>query len=242
MSDPSTRLKDALEKLGIVTVVDSSFVPDRKQIRLLCRVSNEGLDGASYTAVSQAWLSVIDAILIEEERLVDELEDIVGEDEEEQEVIKQLFMPPWNVHICKHYMRREGRLVFGWNFTVQANTDDVSGAVSDVCRLLMIMSRNIRSVISVPYSELSVVAPASASASVKIGKSRAIRQDSEEGRTIPGVGESGTVVDGFVVDMPLVGVTAQRNAPQAPILTPGVGGRGRLSGVSSRGAHLFRGK
>jgi hypothetical protein len=141
-----------------------------------------------------SWLVVVDTILAEEER--------AGSD------------APWNVHICKHYMRRNGKLCYGWNVTVQLTSDS---ALNDFCRLLSILGRQ--------FSPPPVTRP-----SKKTSK-----------KDPPPKAKGGVMEDGQVVEMPLVGVTEQRNAPQADILTPGVRGQGRRSGVSSKGARPLMG-
>lgn len=236
MTDPANRLKEALEALGIVRVVRVESVLDRGQIRLLCRVSNERRPDVPAGSVSQAWLSVVDAILIEEERLVEELQDqteVPEEHTQESDIPEPDQLPPWNVHICKHYMRHNGRLVFGWNFTLQTNAGMIA-AVSDICRLLTIMSRHVGMFLNTPVVHQSAVR-GGVTQQAAMAPTQSYRPS-----TVPGAGTSGRIVDGQVVEMPLVGVTAQRNTPQAPILTPGVAGRGRKSGVSSKGAHVVR--
>jgi len=165
---------------------------------------------------NRAWIPVVDFLLAEEENLRDELDE--GE------------RPPWALHICKLYMRRAGTTIFAWNITMQAR-DDVNTATSDLCRLLSIVSRHVEvfkraaapAVVSVPQS-----------APMNVQPTRVMNH-----KAVPGSGLGGIMVDGEVTEMPLVGVTEQRNAPQAALLTPGVRGMGRLSGVSSKGAHHY---
>jgi len=169
-----------------------------------------------------ALMPVIDAILSEEERIADR--------------------GIWNVHICKHYMRHNGRLVYGWNFTLQVHAD-VDEAVDDICRLLLIMAKHVQ--VFRQQAELQRMLEAQASSrSPQVAPMRKVVGGPSARRQgdIPGTGMGGVVRNGEVVEMPLVGVTDRRNTPQAPMLTPGVHGLGKRSGVSSKGAHLMGGR
>jgi hypothetical protein len=245
MGDPAQRLKSSVEALEIAKVVRVDVPENKKQIRMLCKVSNERRPTVHQTVVAKAWLSVVDAILIEEERMLEEMEEeyeselaeYEGATEEENEGYEPPVrgLPTWSVHICKHYIRHNGRLVFAWNLTLQANAE-MRSAVSDICRLLSIMKRHVESFLQQPVQHQS---PATTPV-VHTAPSRPEQQPLAGAVTVPGVGSAGVVQDGLVVEMPLIGVTANRNAPQAPMLTPGVQGMGRKSGVSSKGAHIVR--
>ena len=196
MDTPDIKLRDALNALGVVEVVSHEFIDGVNQVKLLFRVTSD----------QKVILSVIDAILVEEERLAEE--------------------SPWNVHICKHYMRRSGKLVYGWNFTVQINSDDVGAAVGDICRLLAIMSKHVE--VLRRHSELNRAVGNRHRNSERVPVSRKPGQ-------VPGVGLGGVVHNGEVVEMPLIGVTEHRNEPQSPMV--GTPTRGQVAGGSSKGAH-----
>lgn len=196
---PHDEVKKALEKLKRITVFSHDYSEEGKQINLLFRVGDAGAQRDSL--IQEFWLEVVDAILSEEERL------------------SEGGSPPWNVHICKHYIRHGGKLRFGWNMTIQANTE-MKAATDDICRLLTIMSRHVtpkRSVRELPAPTVREPEPP-------------VRERRR--------GSGGKMQGGEVVEAPLVGVTAERNAPQAPVWTPG-GGGGRRGGRSSKGAHLI---
>lgn len=198
---PHDEVRKALEKLKKITVFRHDYNEEGKQINLLFRVGDAGSQRDSL--IQEFWLEVVDAILSEEERLSE------GGD------------PPWNVHICKHYVRHAGKLRFGWNITIQAN-GDVRVATDDICRLLTIMSRHVA-----PKRRVREREP-------EPEREMAPREVRETRRR----GSGGRMEGGEVVEAPLVGVTSDRNAPQAPVWTPG-GGAGRRGGRSSRGAHLI---
>lgn len=211
--EPNEKIKDALNGLGVVVVVRDEYVEEMGQVRLLFRVSDQ-----------PALMPVIDAILAEEERIADR--------------------GIWNVHICKHYMRHNGKLVYGWNFTLQVHAD-VEVAVDDICRLLLIMAKHVE--VFRQQAELQRRLEAQAAARVpqavpvQVAGGRGVPNARQRG-DVPGTGLGGVMHNGEVVEMPLVGVTNRRNAPQAPMLTPGVHGLGKRSGVSSKGAHLMAGR
>lgn len=125
----------------------------------------------------------------------------------------------WVIDVSKVYMRYSGRLIYAWRLTLQvAGGTSISDAVNDVRRLLDLAKRmNFQDTEPEPQR-----------------KGVATRQPtSETGRA------DGRMIDGEVVEMPLVGMDATRNKPQAPLLTAGVRGLGKRSGVSSKGAHLI---
>lgn len=196
---PHDEIKKALTGLKKITVFSHTYNEAGQQINLLFRVGEPGPQRDSL--IREFWLEVVDAILIEEERLSED------------------GSPPWNVHICQHYMRHNGKLGYCWDMTIQAN-GDVKAAVSDICRLLNIMSRHALPRARPPRVE-SVPQPLPPP-SVKERRQQA----------------GGRVVGGEVVEAPLVGVNENRNAPQAPVWTPG-GGSGRRGGRSSKGAHMI---
>lgn len=253
MASPEVRLTQAVGALGIATVVRCDALPDVKQIRMLIRVEHES-DKRKNPNAARAWLAVVDAILMEEERLVEELQEEheiemaeyeelmaeITEEEGETEKPPEMGAPAWNVHICKHYMRRKGKLLFGWNLTLQANSN-LRSAVSDICRLLAIMGRHVGTFLQQPVLQ-PVPAQQRQQSSLVMQAAQPLNVQQGMTQNVAGTGVSGIIDDmGQVVEMPLIGVTAQRNAPQAPMLTPGVGGLGRRSGVSSKGAHSVRG-
>jgi hypothetical protein len=45
----------------------------------------------------------------------------------------------WTAHICQQYFVKDGSLVYGWNFIV--NADDKGSASKDICRLLTVPQR-----------------------------------------------------------------------------------------------------
>lgn len=47
----------------------------------------------------------------------------------------------WNSHVCRQYVLHEDRLVYTWNFVLQA--DDIERAVMDVCRVFDLICSNI---------------------------------------------------------------------------------------------------
>lgn len=206
--EPNERIKEALNGLGVVVVVRDEYVEALKQVRIMFRV----------TAEQKVIMPVIDAILAEEERIADR--------------------GLWSVHICKHYMRHKGRLVYGWNFTLQI-ADDVERTVDDICRLLFIMAKHVQ--VFQQQAELERRLTAQAQNRGPVVATPTGQQPrapvSRQGGQVPGTGMGGVMHNGEVVEMPLVGVTERRNEPQAPMLTPGVHGLGRRSGVSSKGAH-----
>lgn len=195
---PHDEVRKALLGLKKITVFSHSYNEEGQQINLLFRVGDPGPQRDSL--VREFWLEVVDAILAEEERLL------------------EAGSPPWNVHICQHYLRHHGKLGYCWDMTIQAN-GDVKTAVSDICRLLTIMARHVTLRPRAPRVE----SPPTEMAAARPKETRR-----------PG----GRVMGGEVVEVPLVGVTADRNAPQAPVWTPG-GGTGRRGGRSSKGAHLI---
>lgn len=211
--EPNEMIKDALNGLGVVVVVRDEYVAEMGQVRVLFRVTDQ-----------PALMPVIDAILSEEERIADR--------------------GLWNVHICKHYMRHKGRLVYGWNFTLQIH-GDVEDTVDDICRLLYIMAKHVQVFRQQAELQRRLEAQAVAKAPQQMVTVPGPRQRDPVSRDpggVPGTGLGGIMRNGEVVEMPLVGVTDRRNAPQAPMLTPGVHGMGRRSGVSSKGAHLMGGR
>jgi hypothetical protein len=227
---PGERLRRSFDVLGVAQVVTCDYDDTGDQIRMLIRV-NKGDD--------RLWLYVIDAILVEEERLEDEVQEEYEAELVEYEEDESLEDPPqrqstaWNVHICKHYMRHEGRLLFGWNVTLQAN-GDIRGAVFDLNRLLSMMSRHIDVLRDeMKRQRANNVVPLTSRGTQQVQQ---VIVESQ----VPGAGSGGRMENGEVVEMPLIGVTVARNQPQAPMLTPGVRGRGRTSGLSSKGAHPIR--
>jgi hypothetical protein len=201
---PNERLKEALDSLGIIQVVTDEYVEEASQVRVLFRVVGD----------HKAWLPVVDAILAEEERLGDGC--------------------PWNVHICKNYMRHNNRLVYAWNLTVQFG----EGGIDDICRLLMIMAKHVQ--VFRQKADLQRKMQNGVLHAVPTdAMDKPVRTPRSRNGDLPGTGLGGIMHNGEVVEMPLVGATESRNEPQAPLMTPGVRGMGRGSGVSSKGAHFL---
>ena len=164
---------------------------------------------------NHAWYAVVDAILEEEE--------LLGAHDD----------PPWNVHICKFFKRQKGSLGYCWNVMIQVHGEDVDGSIRDICRMLQLFARNVH----VFKQRLQAPSPSAQQPAPASQQTRRVRASTVPGTDIePVVGPSGELLV-----VPLVGVTAERNKPQAPIMTHGVSGRGRQSGVSSKGAHMTAG-
>lgn len=126
----------------------------------------------------------------------------------------------WNVDISRVYMRYNGRLIYAWRMVLKGKTVALTEAVNEVRRLLDLANRmNFQDVDERPKKKGKVSLP------------------SDNGAE--GDHADGTMIDGEVMEMPLVGMDSSRNKPQAPILTSGVRGMGKRSGVSSKGAHLI---
>lgn len=127
----------------------------------------------------------------------------------------------WAVDISRVYMRYNGRLIYAWRFVLQSKSGTLQESLTEVRRLLDLANRmNIQ-----PVEEKR--------------KPRTQFYHDDMRPDDAGFSSNGTVIDGEVMEMPLVGVDTSRNKPQAPILTAGVRGMGKKSGVSSRGAHLI---
>ena len=52
----------------------------------------------------------------------------------------------WTAHVCQQYFMRSGRLVYGWNFILQAPSD-LSVAVGNACQLLVQAAKVVPKVI-----------------------------------------------------------------------------------------------
>jgi len=173
-------LRAGMEALrGIVTVLDIIEVDD-DLIQMTYRVD------ASKRAI---WINILDAVLGEEERAIAD-------------------GGRWRLHLCRQFVRHEGKMKAAWNFTIHG---DIDTGTKDVARLLDILSR------TEPRSPTRTVA-------------RPVPRTSYErvDDSVPNA-NSGTMRGKEVIDFPLVGQTENRNKPLSPLLSKGSKGAHMLT-------------
>jgi hypothetical protein len=137
-----------------------------------------------------SWLSIIDFILQECEE----------QDEEDK----------WSVHCCKHYERQDGRLGFVWLISV-SSASNIKRAVNDVSRAVRTFHSTLKLIPQDRVERKSAIKhkPEAASRAAQAVKARSSLVQSD-----PIINVSGNKVE--VVEMPLAGVSHNRNSPKKP--------------------------
>lgn len=192
MPKPDEKLKRAIEGTGIAEVLqtvsneDKEPPPDVKKVIVQARVARDDVP---------KWLTIIDFILQEEEE----------QDEDDG---------MWSAHCCKTYVRHEGKLGFVWSVSVSSR-GSLKRPVNDVSRAIRTIAASLR---SVPSADVSPNAPTNGSgrrpnavqrAAKAVAKGRVANTDRE-----PVLERHGDGVE--VIEMPLTGVTEDRNKPDGP--------------------------
>lgn len=173
---PEEKLCKALAGSGIVEVVQSSSSQgDVNKIVVQVRVSKED---------TPKWLTVVNFILQEEEE----------QDKDEYE---------WAAHICKTYVRHEGKLGFIYSVTIVSRMD-IKIAVSEISRVIRVLSANIPNIN--PYSLHNAKDSQIKRAATAVASSNANKN----------IHNPVVNANGEVEVMPLHGVTSTRNTPDGP--------------------------
>lgn len=185
--NPEEKLKRAIEGTGIAEVIQMASNVDGEKSPEIKKIAIQSR--ISREDVPK-WLSVIDFVLQEEEE----------QDEDNK----------WSAHCCKTYVRHEGNLGFVWSVTVSSR-NDIKRAATDVSRAIRTLSASLK---SVPSTEAPFVQQKSRGGAIRRAAA-AIHSGnvSNLGRE-PVLSMIGNRVE--VEEMPLVGVTEDRNKPDGP--------------------------
>ena len=113
----------------------------------------------------------------------------------------------WSVHCCKTFVRHEGKLGFVWSIAVSSR-HDIKRPINDVSRAIRTLSASLK---SVPAAETQYAQPRGGTgviqrAAAAVASGRVTNSDRE-----PVVHIIGDRVE--VEEMPLIGVTDDRNKP-----------------------------
>lgn len=189
MESAQEKLKRSVENTGLAEVLQSAASEESnavQKIALQLRIQPDD---------TPKWLALVDFLLQEEE-------------EQEEDGLDK-----WSLHVCKTFMRNEGRLGFVWTIVVSTK-GDIKRSVTDVSRAFRIYSSNLKTnEYHAPAAKPAVQRAAQVVASQVRGSDRQ-----------PIVHQVGDRIE--VDAMPLVGVTEDRNRPNKP---------------GSRGARLIQG-
>lgn len=142
------------------------------------------------------WLSVVDFIIQEEEE-----QDNEGE--------------KWLAHCCKTYLRYEGKLGFVWSISISSR-DNVKRAINDVSRAIRTLTASLKAIPAAESQFANQQRPKNAIKNAAIAVANSGRQ--------PILSAIGSRTE--VIEMPLTGVTEDRNKP---------------AGKGSKGAHYISG-
>lgn len=195
METAQDRFKSVVEKTGLVEVIQAASVereesdPPHAQQKVALQVR------VKYDEMAR-WLPFVDFLLQEEE-------------EQESDDSRSL----WSLHICKTFMRIEGKLGYVWTLVVSTK-GDLKRCISDISRAVRIYNSN--------FSEGNLPRyPAQAQPAVQ--KAAQVVANHVNGLQ-PVMHRVGDRIEVDV--MPLVGVTEDRNKPISP---------------TSKGARLIQG-
>lgn len=188
MTKPEEKLRRAIESTGIAEVTQSASNEEEDPPPDVKKVVVRSRVGHEDVV---KWLTVFDFVLQEEEE----------QDEEETR---------WSAHCCKDYLRHEGKLGFVWSISVSSR-GSLKRPVNDVSRAIRTISASLK---SVPSAEM---VPSNGS-----GKRNVVRRAAQavasghvaNAGTEALLGRVGDSVE--VLEMPLIGVTADRNKPDGP--------------------------
>jgi hypothetical protein len=189
VTKPEEKLKRAIEGTGIAEVLQTASNEEADPAPEIKKVVVQSRVGREDVP---KWLSVIDFVLQEEEE----------QDTEEGS---------WSAHCCKTYVRHDGKLGFVWSITISSR-GALKRPVNDVSRAIRTLSASLK---SVPAAEAPFAAPratrpnAVQRAARAVASGRVANTDRE-----PVVSVVGDRVE--VEEMPLIGVTEDRNKPDGP--------------------------
>lgn len=192
MTKPEEKLKRAIEGTGIAEVIqtasneDAEQAPDIKKVVIQARVDRDDVP---------KWLTVIDFVLQEEEE----------QDEDDGK---------WSAHCCKTYVRHDGKLGFVWSITVSSR-GPLKRPVNDVSRAVRTIAASLR---AVPEAEMApnqgpYRTPGRTTAVQRAAKAVASGRVANQDRE-PILQRVGDRIE--VEEMPLIGVTEDRNKPDGP--------------------------
>lgn len=187
MTKPEEKLRRAIESTGIAEVTSSASNEKQDPPPDVKKVI---VRSRVQPEDVMRWLNVFDFILQEEEE----------QDEEETR---------WFAHCCKDYLRDDGKFGFVWSITVSSR-GDLKRPVNDVSRAIRSISANLK---SMPSETVPGKAPKRANA-VKRATQSVASGHVANSRVDAVLGRRGDSVE--VLEMPLVGVTSDRNRPDGP--------------------------
>ena len=198
MTKPEEKLKRAIEGTGIAEVIQMASNMDGDKPPEIKKVAIQSR--VSREDVPK-WLSVIDFVLQEEEE----------QDSEDNK---------WSAHCCKTYVRHEGHLGFVWSITISSR-DDIKRAVADVSRAIRTLSASLKSIpaAEAPFVQQKTRGGVIRRAAAAIHSGNVVNAGRE-----PVLSMVGSRFE--VEEMPLIGVTEDRNKPDGP---------------GSKGAHYIAG-
>lgn len=188
MTKHEEKLKRAVEGTGIAEVIQTASNANEDPTPQINKVVVQARVPADEVP---KWLTVLDFILQEEEE----------QDDEEQK---------WSAHCCKTYVRHEGKLGFVWSVSISSR-GLLARPVSDVARAVRTIGASLK---SVPEAEMRARnGSEQKNAFQRAAKAVASGRVTNAGRepTITWFGEKAEVVE-----MPLTGLTEDRNKPDGP--------------------------
>jgi len=188
MTNPEEKLKRAIEGTGVAQVIQVASNVDGDKLPEIKKIAIQSRIAREDVP---KWLSIIDFVLQEEEE----------QDSEDNK---------WSAHCCKTYVRHEGNLGFVWNVTISSR-NDIKRAVTDVSRAIRTLSSSLKSIPAsvAPFGQQKTNGGAIKRAAAAIHSTNV----SNLGRE-PILSVIGNRVE--VSEMPLIGVTEDRNKPDGP--------------------------
>ena len=188
MDTAQEKLKSAIEKTGLVEILQSSSVERGSNGVDTIPVQKVALQMRVKSDEMARWLPFVDFLLQEEE------------EQEEEEVDSS-----WSVHLCKTFMRNEVKPGYVWTI-VLSTRGDLKRCVADISRAVRIYNSN--------FSEGALPRyPAQAQPAVQRA-AQAVAGHVVGSGLQPVMHQVGDRVE--VDIMPLVGVTEDRNRPIKP--------------------------